>query len=120
INRASGAGMLPKIHSTDLPVRLGCEVPVDPAHPDAFIADDVPEPKEQRKVDSFILFAIAAADEPVRDSGWVPETEEERCRTGVSIGSGIGGLPSIEANAIILHERGPRRIGPFFIPGALI
>lgn len=112
--------MLTKIDTTDLPVRYGCEVPIDPDTPDAFIADNVLEPKEQRKVDSFILFGIAAADEAIKDSGWEPSTEEEFCRTGVTIGSGIGGLPSIEANAITLHERGPRRIGPFFIPGALI
>tara|TARA_R100000005_G_scaffold96161_1_gene81108 strand:- start:2059 stop:3318 length:1260 start_codon:yes stop_codon:yes gene_type:complete len=120
INGESGAGMLTKIDTTDLPVRYGCEVPVDPAIPDAFIADAILEPKEQRKVDSFILFGIAAAEEAIKDSGWVPTTEEEKCRTGISIGSGIGGLPSIEENAITLHERGPRRIGPFFIPGALI
>ena len=95
INGESGAGMLTKIDTTDLPVRYGCEVPIDPDQPDSFIADNVLEPKEQRKVDSFIIF-------------------------GITIGSGIGGLPSIEANAITLHERGPRRIGPFFIPGALI
>ncbi|WP_339632320.1 beta-ketoacyl-ACP synthase II [uncultured Sneathiella sp.] len=120
INGESGAGMLTKIDTTDLPVRYGCEVPIDPDQPDSFIADNVLEPKEQRKVDSFIIFGIAAADEAIKDSGWQPETEEEFCRTGVTIGSGIGGLPSIEANAITLHERGPRRIGPFFIPGALI
>ncbi|MAZ01915.1 MAG: beta-ketoacyl-[acyl-carrier-protein] synthase II [Sneathiella sp.] len=120
INGESGAGMLTKIDTTDLPVRYGCEVPVDPDQPDSFIADNVLEPKEQRKVDSFIIFGIAAADEAIKDSGWQPATEEEFCRTGVTIGSGIGGLPSIEANAITLHERGPRRIGPFFIPGALI
>ncbi|MCC3304859.1 beta-ketoacyl-ACP synthase II [Sneathiella sp. HT1-7] len=116
----SGAAMLTKIDTTDLPVRYGCEVPIDPDQPDSFIADDYLAPKEQRKVDSFIQFGIAAADEAIADSGWKPQTEEEFCRTGVTIGSGIGGLPSIEANAIILHERGPRRIGPFFIPGALI
>lgn len=120
INGESGAAMLTKIDTTDLPVRYGCEVPIDPDSPDSFIADDYLEPKEQRKVDSFILFGIAAADEAIKDSGWQPATEEEFCRTGVTIGSGIGGLPSIEANAITLHERGPRRIGPFFIPGALI
>ncbi|WP_340150055.1 beta-ketoacyl-ACP synthase II [uncultured Sneathiella sp.] len=120
INGESGAGMLTKIDTTDLPVRYGCEVPIDPDQPDSFIADNVLEPKEQRKVDSFIIFGIAAADEAIKDSGWEPKTEEEFCRTGVTIGSGIGGLPSIEANAITLHERGPRRIGPFFIPGALI
>uniref|UniRef100_UPI0035648A56 beta-ketoacyl-ACP synthase II n=1 Tax=Sneathiella sp. TaxID=1964365 RepID=UPI0035648A56 len=120
INGESGAGLLTKINTDDLPVRYGCEVPINPDHPNAFIADNYLEPKEQRKVDDFILFGIAAADEAVKDSGWVPQTEEEACRTGVTIGSGIGGLPSIEEYAIILHERGPRRVSPFFIPGALI
>lgn len=120
INGESGAGLLTKINTDDLPVRYGCEVPINPDHPNAFIADNYLEPKEQRKVDDFILFGIAAADEAVKDSGWVPQTEEDACRTGVTIGSGIGGLPSIEEYAIILHERGPRRVSPFFIPGALI
>ncbi|MEH6525251.1 MAG: beta-ketoacyl-ACP synthase II [Sneathiella sp.] len=120
INSESGAGQLTKIDTTDLPVKYGCEVPETPDHPDAFIVGDILSPKEQRKVDSFILFGIGAAEEAIKDSGWVPKNDEEACRTGVTIGSGIGGLPSIEENAIILHERGPRRISPFFIPGALI
>jgi len=120
INGESGAGMLTKIDTTDLPVKYGCEVPIDPDLPDAFIADDYLEPKEQRKVDSFILYGIAAADQAIKDSGWQPETEEEFYRTGVSVGAGIGGLPSIEHYAVTLHERGPRRVSPFFITGALI
>ncbi len=120
INSESGAGMLTKIDTENLPVRYGCEVPEDPSHPDAFIADEYLEPKEQRKVDSFIIFGIGAADEAIKDSGWEPKSEEDFFRTGVSIGAGIGGLPSIEEYAITLHERGPRRVSPFFIPGALI
>ena len=77
-------------------------------------------PKEQRRVDDFILYAMAAADEAVRDSGWAPEDEDERDRTGVNIGSGIGGLSTIADTAIELHEKGPRRVSPFFIPSALI
>jgi len=76
--------------------------------------------KEARKVDEFILYAMAAADQAVRDSGWMPQDEEGRLRTGVMIGSGIGGLSSIAETAIILKEKGPRRVSPFFIPGALI
>ncbi|MBU6234297.1 MAG: beta-ketoacyl-ACP synthase II, partial [Alphaproteobacteria bacterium] len=83
-------------------------------------ADDVVPPKDQKKIDDFILYAMAAAKEAVGDSGWVAESEEDRCRTGVMIGSGIGGLSSVEHTAIQLKEKGPRRISPFFIPGSLI
>lgn len=82
--------------------------------------DAVVPPKDQKKVDDFILYAMAAAKEAVEDSGWVAQSEEDKCRTGVMIGSGIGGLTSIENTAIQLKEKGPRRISPFFIPGALI
>ena len=76
--------------------------------------------KDQRKVDTFILYAMAAAEQAVRDADWMPEDEAERERTGVIIGSGIGGLQSIAETTLILKEKGPRRISPFFIPGALI
>ncbi len=84
-------------------------------NPEAFL-----EPKELRKVGDFILYGIAAADEALEDSGWRPATEDDRCATGVLIGSGIGGLEGIAENAILLKERGPRRISPFFIPGNII
>jgi 3-oxoacyl-[acyl-carrier-protein] synthase II len=77
-------------------------------------------PKEQRKVDDFILFGIAAAEMAVKDAGWTPTDEEDLLRTGVMLGSGIGGLSSIADTAILIKERGPRRVSPFFIPGALI
>ncbi|MFT6557776.1 MAG: 3-oxoacyl-[acyl-carrier-protein] synthase II [Sneathiella sp.] len=112
--------MITKFDTEGLAVKYGCEVPVDESHPDAFRADELLAPKEQRKLDSFIIYGIAAAEEAIIDSGWKPETEEQAYRTGVSIGSGIGGLPSIEENSIKLFEKGPRRISPFFIPGALI
>ncbi len=120
INGESGAGMITKFDTTDLAVAYGCEVPIDENHPDAFRADEILAPKEQRKLDNFIIFGIAAAEEAILDSGWKPETEEDAIRTGVSIGSGIGGLPSIEENSLKLLQQGPRRISPFFIPGALI
>jgi 3-oxoacyl-[acyl-carrier-protein] synthase II len=78
------------------------------------------EPKEQRKVDDFIVYAISAADQALADAGWSPKTEDERVRSGVLIGSGIGGLQGIERGAMVLHEKGPRRLSPFFIPGRLI
>jgi 3-oxoacyl-[acyl-carrier-protein] synthase II len=84
-------------------------------NPEAFL-----EPKELRKIGDFILYGIAAADEALKNSGWEPKTEEERCATGVMIGSGIGGIEGIAENALILQERGPRRISPFFIPGNII
>ena len=91
-----------------------------PAKCASFNADDVLAVKEQRKIDDFILYGIAAAVEAVEDSGWMPEDEAGRLRTGVMIGSGIGGLNSIAETAILIKERGPRRVSPFFIPGALI
>lgn len=85
-----------------------------------FTADHVMQQKEQRKVDDFILFAMVAADEAITQSGWKADTEEDQCRTGVMIGSGIGGLPVIERTVKLLEESGPRRISPFFIPACLI
>ena len=78
------------------------------------------EPKEQRRVDDFILYGVAAATEALRDADWAPKTYEEEIETGVMIGSGIGGLRGIAETAIVLHEKGPRRVSPFFVPGRLI
>jgi 3-oxoacyl-[acyl-carrier-protein] synthase II len=85
-----------------------------------FNPNDWMEPKDRRKVDDFILYGMAAAVQAVRDSGWEPQTEEDRCRTGVMIGSGIGGLTSIAETAVLIREKGPKRVSPFFIPGSLI
>ncbi|HEY3639442.1 MAG TPA: beta-ketoacyl-ACP synthase II, partial [Rhizomicrobium sp.] len=95
-------------------------VPLGDGSDGTFNADSWVDPKEQRRVDDFIIFALAAAQQAVDDSGFTPKDDEERYRTGVLIGSGIGGLPGIEEAAILLHEKGPRRISPFFIPGRLI
>ncbi len=108
LNSQSGAGRIKKIDTTDLAVNIACEVPLGEL------------PKEQRRVDDFIIFGLSAAEQALADAGWKPEGEESRLRTGILVGSGIGGLPSIEAAAITLHERGPRRISPFFIPGSLV
>jgi 3-oxoacyl-[acyl-carrier-protein] synthase II len=78
------------------------------------------EHKDQRKVDDFIIFAMCAAKQALDDAGWHPATEDERCATGVMIGSGIGGLSGIADGAVLLKERGPRKLSPFFIPGRLI
>ena len=123
----SGAGRISAFDVTDWACQIACEVPrVDgrggggPDIPGSFDPDLTMSPKDRRRVDDFILYGIAAAEEAVRDSGWVPQTDEDRERTGVTIGSGIGGLGTIAETAIELHEKGPRRVSPFFIPSALI
>ncbi len=123
----SGAGRISAFDATDYACQVACEVPRvngrgggGPDYAGAFDPDQVISPREQRRVDDFILYAMAAADEAVKDAGWTPEDEGEKRRTGVIIGSGIGGLATIAETAIELHEKGPRRVSPFFIPSALI
>jgi len=115
----SGVRSISSFDASDLASKVAGQVPRGTGegefNPDAYMPV-----KEQRKVDQFIMFAIAAAADAVRDSGWVPATDEDRERTGVMIGSGIGGLPAIAEGAVTLHEKGPRRISPFFIPACLI
>jgi 3-oxoacyl-[acyl-carrier-protein] synthase II len=115
----SGAAPVTRCPVDDLASRIACQVPRGD-EPGAFDANAVMDVKDQRKFDEFIVFAAAAADEAIRDSGWEPTDDEERDRTGVLIGSGIGGLLGIERAKEALEERGPRRVSPFFIPGALI
>ena len=115
----SGASRVTKFPVDDLPSQIAAQIPRGDA-PGAFDPSSAMAPKEQRKVDDFILYGVAAADQAVRDADWMPEDEEARLRTGVMIGSGIGGLSSIAETAVLLKERGPRRVSPFFIPGALI
>src|SRR4029077_15343829 len=105
---------------SDLPSRVAAQVPRGDRESGLFNADDWVPPKDQRRMDQFIVYAMAAATQAVEDSGWTPSDEEERERTGVMIGSGIGGLPGITEGALGLEERGPRRISPFFIPANLI
>jgi len=116
----SGAGRITHFDASHLATEIACEVPFGDGSDGTFNPDDWMAPKEQRKVDTFILFAMAAADQALADAGWKPEDEAERERTGVIIGSGIGGLSTIADTAIILKEKGPRRVSPFFIPGSLI
>ncbi|MEM8728410.1 MAG: beta-ketoacyl-ACP synthase II [Pseudomonadota bacterium] len=116
----SGAGTIAKFDAEHLATNYACEVPIGDGSDGTFNADDWMAPKEQRKVDDFILYGYAAATMAVEDSGWMPEDKESRARTGVMIGSGIGGLGSIAETSILLRDRGPRRVSPFFIPGALI
>ncbi|WP_425090972.1 beta-ketoacyl-ACP synthase II [Tropicimonas sp. S265A] len=116
----SGAGPITRFDASHLGTTYACEIPRGDGTGGTFSPDDWMAPKEQRKVDEFILYAIAAADQAVADSGWEASTTEAQERTGVMIGSGIGGLSSIADTAVLLKERGPRRVSPFFIPSALI
>ena len=118
----SGGGPITRFdtEASGVATTYACEIPLGDGTDGTFNPDDWMAPKERRKVDDFILYGIAAAEMAVRDSGWAPEDDESRERTGVMIGSGIGGLESIAENALLIKERGPRRVSPFFIPGALI
>ena len=116
----SGAGEITRFDTSNVVTTYACEVPRGNGTDGTFNPDDWMEPKEQRKVDEFILYGMAAAVQAVRDAGWENPSEDERLRTGVMIGSGIGGLQSIADTAVLIKERGPKRVSPFFIPGALI
>ena len=115
----SGAGRIAHFDASHLACQIACEIPIG-SGPGEFNADDWLEPKEQRKVDRFITYAITAAEQAIRDAGWTDASEAEKLRTGVLIGSGIGGIETIAETAITLRDRGPRRVSPFFIPSALI
>ena len=116
----SGAGPITSFDASGLATTYACEVPRGDGTDGTFNPDTYLAPKDQRKVDDFIMFGIAAAQQAVEDSGWLPTEDEDLFRTGVLIGSGIGGLKSIAETAIMIKEKGPRRVSPFFIPGALI
>jgi 3-oxoacyl-[acyl-carrier-protein] synthase II len=116
----SGIRAIQAFDTADLATKIAGEVPVGDRANGHFDADRYMPPKDQRKVDKFIVFAMAAARQAVEDSGWQPLDDEGRNRTGVMIGGGIGGLQTIYETSIVLKERGPRRVSPFFIPSALI
>ncbi len=116
----SGAAPISKFDTANVVTTYACEIPRGDGSDGTFNPDDWMEPKEQRKVDDFILYGMAAAVQAVRDAGWENPSEDEKLRTGVMIGSGIGGLQSIAETAILIKEKGPKRVSPFFIPGALI
>src|SRR6201990_3272581 len=116
----SGARKIDTFDVSDLGCRIACMVPRGDGSNGSFNPDQWMEPKDQRKVDDFIIFACGAGNEGLHDANWHPVTEEDRCATGVMIGSGIGGLTGIAETSIVLKERGPRKVSPFFIPGRLI
>ena len=120
LNGDSGANLITRFDADRVATKYACEVPIGDGSDGTFNADDWMEPKERRKVDDFILYGIAASEMAVRDADWRPSDQTSLLRTGVMIGSGIGGLNSIAETAVMIKERGPRRISPFFIPGALI
>lgn len=117
---ANAADRIREFETEDLAAKIACRIPVGDGSDGTFNADDYMEPKEQRKVDPFITYAMAAADQALDDAGWKPESDEDQIATGVLIGSGIGGLQGIIDAGDTLRERGPRRVSPFFIPGRLI
>ena len=120
LNSESGARKIESFDVSDLPCKIACVVPRGDGSNGTFNPDQWMEPKDQRKVDDFIIFAMAAARQALDDADWHPATEDDRCATGTMIGSGIGGLSGIAETALLLKERGPRKVSPFFIPGRLI
>lgn len=126
IEGKSGAARIDLFDPSDMPCQVAAQVPWvtgrggGEGDPEAFDPDKSTTAKERRRMDEFILYGIAAADEAVADSGWEPKTDEERERTGVLIGSGIGGLSSIYETSVTLLQKGPRKVSPFFVPSALI
>jgi len=116
----SAASKIERFEVSDIPAKIACQVPRGDGANGTYNPDQWMEPKEQRKVDEFIVYAMCAARQALEDAGWKPQTPEDQNATGVMIGSGIGGIEGIAETAITLKERGPRRVSPFFIPGRLI
>ncbi len=120
INGESGAKKIERFDVSDLPCKIACTIPRGDGTNGSYNPDQWMEPKEQRKVDEFIVFAMCAARQALDDADWHPKSYEEQTGTGVLIGSGIGGIEGIADTAVTLHEKGPRRVSPFFIPGRII
>jgi 3-oxoacyl-[acyl-carrier-protein] synthase II len=120
LNGESGARRIDTFDVSDLTSRIACVVPRGDGSDGTFNPDQWMEPKDQRKVDDFIIYAMCAARQALDDANWHPATEQDCCATGTMIGSGIGGLSGIADTALLLKERGPRKVSPFFIPGRLI
>jgi 3-oxoacyl-[acyl-carrier-protein] synthase II len=116
----SGARRIEKFDVSDLPCKIACQIPRGDGTNGSYNPDQWMEPKEQRKVDEFIVYGLCAARQALDDANWHPETADDQNTTGVLLGSGIGGVEGIAAGATLMKERGPRRISPFFIPGRII
>jgi len=116
----SGAAQIDRFDVSDLACKIACMIPYGDGSNGTYNPDSWMEAKEQRKVDKFIVFAMCAAKQALDDAGWKPASQDDQIATGVMIGSGIGGIEGIAEAAITLHEKGPRRISPFFIPGRII
>jgi 3-oxoacyl-[acyl-carrier-protein] synthase II len=116
----SGARKIDTFEVSDLPAKIACQIPRGDGSDGTYNPDQWMEPKEQRKVDAFITYGLCAARQALDHAGWKPQTHEDQIRTGVMIGSGIGGIEGIAETAVTLHEKGPRRVSPFFIPGRLV
>jgi 3-oxoacyl-[acyl-carrier-protein] synthase II len=116
----SGVRKVERFEVSDLACRIAGQIPRGDGSNATYNPDQWMEPKEQRKVDEFITFAMCAARQALDDAGWHPQSHDQQTRTGVLIGSGIGGIEGIASVAVTLHEKGPRRVTPFFIPGRII
>ncbi|WP_377288035.1 beta-ketoacyl-ACP synthase II [Rhizobium sp. SG2393] len=116
----NGARRVTEFEVDDLPAKIACRIPVGDGSDGTYNVDQWMEPKEQRKVDPYIVYAVAAAEMALNDADWHPQTDDDQCATGVLIGSGIGGLDGIVEGGYTLRDKGPRRLSPFFIPGRLI
>jgi len=116
----SGIRAIDRFDVSDLPAKIAGQVPTDEGHPLRFNPDDVASPKDRRRMDDFIVYGLGAAIDAIEDAGWTPEDEESRERTGVIIGSGIGGLSTIANAQSTVEKSGPRKLSPFFIPSSLI
>ena len=116
----SGARRIDTFDVSDIPAKIACTIPRGDGSDGTYNPDQWMEPKEQRKVDHFIVYAMCAARQALEDAGWKPATDDDQAATGVLIGSGIGGIEGIAETAVVLKERGPRRVSPFFVPGRLI
>jgi 3-oxoacyl-[acyl-carrier-protein] synthase II len=116
----SGAAKVDRFEVSDLACKIACMIPRGDGTNGTYNPDQWMEPKEQRKVDEFIVFAMCAAKQALDDAGWKPKKADEQAASGVMIGSGIGGIEGIADTAVTLHEKGPRRVSPFFIPGRII
>ncbi len=120
IKGESGAKKIDRFDVSDVACKVACSIPRGDGSNGTFNPDQWMEPKEQRKVDEFIVYAMCAAKQALDDANWHPESYEDQTTSGVMIGSGIGGIEGIAKTAVELHEKGPRRVSPFFIPGRII